>query len=427
MQSTEIPIHTATKGTQTVKGVTGAGLVVMAALMAMGLKLYCASTTIGTNDVKLQLQYGYNIHQSGLEHMYRMTPRFNHTPWMGSFFSMVYGLSAKLDPATGPDAYRHAPLFLRVPGIAADFLTVLVLLNLRKKTGRPPVWALVLFALSPVSFMISGYHGNIDPVMVFLLVAASYYTTTEQPTVSGLFLGLACNVKIIPLLLTPVFFFFWLHRGNKQALKFTAACVVTCLAGWSAALLHSPGLFLSHVIGYNSYWGSWGFTYWLEISGWDIFHLQNQNYFALNTVQLAVITALKAVVIVSTILLAWFKRATPGREFFRTSALAWIIFFTLAPCIAPQYMVWLAPFVLFYSPGWYVTLTATSSLYLFMFYNTISHGIPWFYGDSTVKLAACWQPWSNWPWAVLIAMLVVLPQAKTTPGTKKFAGHLFEK
>ena len=41
------------------------------------------------------------------------------------------------------------------------------LLRWRSKLGNaPPWWTLILFAASPVSLMISGFHGNVDPVMV---------------------------------------------------------------------------------------------------------------------------------------------------------------------------------------------------------------------------------------------------------------------
>ena len=45
------------------------------------------------------------------------------------------------------------PVLLRLPGILADFVVLLVLLEIPKKHAeiRIPTWALALFALSPVS------------------------------------------------------------------------------------------------------------------------------------------------------------------------------------------------------------------------------------------------------------------------------------
>jgi Glycosyltransferase family 87 len=391
-------------------GMSSERMIILAALVAMALKIYCASTTIGTNDTKSHFEFGRIICKYGLDYMYRLTDVFNHTPVTGGIICLAYSLANKLDPYGSPHAYQYFPLILRLPGIFADFLTVLVLLLLHKKTGRPPVWALALFALSPVSFMVSGYHGNVDSVMVLFLAAAAYCCVEKHPAMSGLFLGLSCNIKVIPLLLTPVFFFFWLHRGKKAAWQFTAACVFTCVAGWSVALIGSPAIFLKNVLGYNHYWGQWGITYWLNISPWEMFHPSGP--FTLTSISQAVLTILKDTVILGVLVIGWTQRRLPNQEFFSVLAGAWLLFFVLSPNIAPQYMIWLAPFVLFYSPGWYAVLTAASGLFLFFFYNTISQGMPWFYGESKVSLNNLWLPWSNCPWAVLIAMLAVWLKTK---------------
>src|SRR5205823_6107900 len=63
------------------------------------------------------------------------------------------------------------PFLLRLPGIIADLVIVLVVLQIAKTTKElsVPFWALILFALSPVSLMVSGFHGNTDTVMVMFL------------------------------------------------------------------------------------------------------------------------------------------------------------------------------------------------------------------------------------------------------------------
>ena len=380
-------------------------IVIVAALLAMALKIYCAATTIGTNDVPLNFKYGKFIYESGLDDLYHSKLFFNHTPAVGSFLYMAYAAAAHLNPPGTPNAYKFFPLILRLPGIIADFLVVLILLKLHEKIGKPPLWALVLFALSPVSFMVSGYHGNVDPVMVLMLVAAAFFCVTEQAAVCGLFLGLACNVKIVPLVLSPVFFLFWLHRGKKQAAQFALASALTCLAGWSAALIGSTGIFLKNVLGYNSYWGYWGITHLLTETKLKQFSMP--GIFFLTPAQQGVVTVLKALVIASVLAVGWFKRRKPGSEFFGTVALVWVVFFALAPGVGPQYLVWFAPFFLLYSTPWYVAVTAASSAFLFVQYNTISHGMPWYYGDSVGSLAHIWLPWCDLLWVVLVAMLML--------------------
>ena len=57
--------------------------------------------------------------------------------------------------------------------------------------------------------MVSGFHGNTDPVMVMFLVLAAHMCLKERPILAGLFLALSCQIKIVPLLFVPIFFFFW--------------------------------------------------------------------------------------------------------------------------------------------------------------------------------------------------------------------------
>ena len=98
------------------------------------------------------------------------------------------------------------PFLLRLPGIVADFVVILVLLRIKAKDPRLrlPTWALVIFALSPLSIMVSGYHGNTDPVMVMLLLFSVYFCSRDQPVLSGLFFALSAQVKIVPLLFFPI-------------------------------------------------------------------------------------------------------------------------------------------------------------------------------------------------------------------------------
>lgn len=369
-------------------------IIIALALLATGLKLYCAWTTIGTNDVMLNFSYGHKIAEDGLVAMYRATPLFNHTPLIGSLVASAF--------AAGGESGARFPFFLRLPGILADFISVLILLRIQAKTGAKFWWGLALLAASPVSLMVSGFHGNVDPLLVMFLLAAACACVEDEAALCGLFLGLACNVKIIALLFSPIFFFYWLHR--RRAWSFTGLVAVAVLVGWSVPLLSVPETFLKNVLGYNSYWGIWGITYWLRETHWS--QAQAISFIQLTPAQQAIMTGLKLIIVAGVLTLAWRRRACSAAELLVSMALAWILFFALAPGVCAQYMVWLAPFVLIYSTRWYAALTAASSLFLFFFYTVISRGIPWNYGDSTGDVTPYWVAWTNWPWAVLVACLI---------------------
>ena len=373
-------------------------LVLSAALVAAAVKIYCAATTFGSCDVTIHARFGQIIDAAGINQMYRADPHFNHPPLTGEFFGLLYHFSSYISPPAPGSIPRSFPFLLRFPSILADFLAVLILLRLRKKTGRPPVWSLVLFALSPVAFMVSGFHGNVDPIMACVLLMAACFCVEEYVLLSGIFLALACSIKVIPLFLAPVFFFFWLHRGQKPALQFTIAFVVSCLAGWSGALVDSPTYFLKNVLGYSSYAGGWGITYWLFRL--HVFHM-DLNPKSLDRL-LALLVALKALIVILVIALAWLRRKQSGPGFVATIGLAWTCFMIFAPGFIPYYLIWMAPFVLLYSATWYAVLTAASSIYLFAYYNIMSHGMPWNASDSSVPPA--WNDWGVIPWLVAVAI-----------------------
>jgi len=278
---------------------------------------------------------------------------------------------------------------------------VLALLRWRDAAGRPPWWALALFALSPVSVMVSGYHGNMDSVLTCLVLLAVRECDRGRAMACGIWLGLACNVKVIPLLVAPVFFFFWLSRGRAREFFVPASACI--LAGWAVPLVAIPRIFLGQVLGYSSNWGSWGIPYALRETGLPQF--EPLGFTGLTAGQATIMTLLKCGIVALALWIAWHRRAMPANAVFSTVAFVWAEFFVLAPGVGAQYLVWIAPFLLVDSARWYAAVTLASGIFLAVFYQTISHGWPWYHGVSTAELVPAWVAWSVLPWAALAAFL----------------------
>ncbi len=372
-----------------------------AALAALVAKLACAALTRGTNDVDTFYNYGRFIWEHGLLAQYRATPEFNHPPVTGWFVALLYGLLGGLG----------FPFLLRLPGIVADYAVVRLLVA---RSDATPRWALLLLALSPVSFMVSGYHGNVDGVLTWLLVLAALECERGRPGHCGAWLGLACQVKIIPLLVAPVFFFYWMDRGRAR--RFFAVAGAIMLVGWSLPLFAMPEIFVRNVLGYSSNWGAWGLTWWLTWSGAAAF--APVGFSGLTPVQQAVMSGLKVVIVLAALWLAWSRRASGDREVFRTLALVWLVFFVFSPGVGTQYLVWLAPFFLVSSPRAYALVTAGSTVFCFAFYHTISGGFPWNFGASTAELVPRWAAWSNAAWLAAIAALVAGVRTHSPPAAR---------
>lgn len=392
--------------------------IVVAALVALVLKLIIASSTLGTNDVESFYHFGRTLSQHGLLWTYtneQLNPlvtheglqwmeshktAFNHPPIVAYYLRLIY----RLDHLPWFEQNKIGfPLLLRLPGILADLVVVLLLARWQTRL-RLPSWLLIAFALSPVSLMVSGYHGNTDPVMVMFLVIAALMCVREAPVLCGLALALSCQIKIIPLLLFPIFAFFWFARANS--LRFDLTFAVTALLLCMEPLLRFPSVLVKNVLSYSSFWGSWGITYLLQLTGRPEFSVT--TFHSLPAAEVIVMTALKLFIIASVLVIAWRRRHLPGDGLFRTIGIAWIVFFVFSPAIAPQYMVWIAPFVLVSSPWIGAAVMLTSSLFLFCFYNVTSNGLPWYIAISTPTTNITVLPWSLWPWAALIAALVAL-------------------
>ena len=187
--------------------------IVVLAVFALLIKITIAFNTLGTNDVVAFYAFARSLADHGLAWTYQNGvvwfsgfPIFNHSPLVAYFLQFIDRLARQQFFLSYGLTF---PFLLRLPGIIADFAVVLLLLHLRSTITqlRIPNWALILFALSPVSLMVSGFHGNTDPVMVMLLLLACVMCVKSRPLFCGLFLALSVQIKMIPLLLFPIFFF----------------------------------------------------------------------------------------------------------------------------------------------------------------------------------------------------------------------------
>jgi hypothetical protein len=113
------------------------------------------------------------------------------------------------------------------------------------------------------------------------------------------------------------------------------------------------------------------------------------------------------------------------------------LFFVCAAGVAPQYFVWLAPFLLVATPRWSAAVTAAASVFLFVFYNVTANVRtdrvqivggdpwtppwvkPWDLARSDNPHIALWGPWQMLPWIVLIGCLAWLTMRVWKERTKE--------
>jgi hypothetical protein len=394
--------------------------VLLALLGATLLKILWAWNSVGSVDAVLFFNFARGIEEHGLSPLYGMDEKFNHTPLTGGFAVLLYRAAGGV-PAVPPQAHavrsesdmqeRSAVLLrfaflLRLASILADIAVVAGLLRWRAQLGnRPEWWALILFAASPVSLMISGFHGNVDPVMVAALFFATVAAACGRPVLCGLLFGLAANVKIVPIVLAPVFFFFWLARSG--AWRFVLASGAVMLAGWSLPLLVCPKDFLHNVFGYGSTWGVWGLPYLLRLTGWE--EVQKIGFKSLTPTQNMIAAGLKFAAIGGIATVGWLRRQAAPAEFAATVGLAWLVFFICAPGVGVQYMVWAAPFLLLLTARGYAAITAAATVFLFVYYHSTSPGSwPWFLVIPRGPETPLWSAWGTLAWLSFVGVFFAL-------------------
>jgi len=331
------------------------------------LKLAWAATSAGSVDAVLFFNFARALEEHGLCGVYALDPKYNHTPLTGVFVRTLLRVAG--------GEFMVFSFLLRLAASVADVVVVAALLQWREKLPPVPTWGLVLLAASPVSLMVSGFHGNVDPLLVALLFLAAVAGAQERPALAGLLYGLSCQVKIVPLAFAPVFFFFWLARG--RAWRFAWPAALTLLAGSALPLLEAPGPYLRNVFAYGSSWGVWGVPYLLKLTGWEA--VQKIDFHGLGAEQRAIAQGLKCALLGSIALIGWVRRGTAARELPATLGMAWVAFFIFAPGVGVQYLTWFAPFVLLWCARRYALLTAGATVFLAVFYHTTAEGrFPWF-------------------------------------------------
>lgn len=369
-------------------------IIVSLAVIALTLKLAIAYNTIGTNDAVIFYGFAKVLNEHGLEWTYAHSRFFNHPPLTAYFLRGIFVLT---EQKWCQDLGIHFLFLLRLPGIIADFFVVLILLQFGKIGIRIPTWALGLFALSPVSLMVSGFHGNTDPVMVFFLVCAVWMCLRDRSVLAGLFFALGCQIKVVPLLLLPALVCYWFSQNRLRGFLVSGALTTSIL--WSQPLLNFPVLFAKNVLAYGSYWGLWGITYLVRLTGLPEF--SRLSFFDLSPAQNVIVTILKVIIVTFSVWIAWEHRHKRGHAFLNSLAYTWLFFFIIAPGVCPQYLIWLAPFILVLSPWLYSAILIPSSIFLFAFYNITSGGLPWKVALAMDDSMQHWAAWSLLPWIVI--------------------------
>ncbi len=112
---------------------------------------------------------------------------------------------------------RHIPavgfaVWVKLPILAADLLIVALLWHWGRRLGGGTL-AAWLYALHPISILITGFHGQFDSIAMLFVLLAVYWRVQKRPDLSALALAGGIATKSFPVLLLP---FFLLRAGGPR-------------------------------------------------------------------------------------------------------------------------------------------------------------------------------------------------------------------
>lgn len=396
-------------------------LLIAAAAFAFALKTTIAVTTYGTNDVmtwerdleKLQGQGAATLYREGITYTSADGTKHENQPFIHPPFMLTvlrsWGLLARM---TG------LPLgfWLRLTSSMADVLSVVLVGKLLR--SLPPFkdasLGLLAMALCPVSVVISGFHGNTDPVMIaFVLLSVYWLQARRSLWMAGAAMGMALGIKLVPVIFIPAVLLYL--PGMRERWRYLAAVAAVFVLGSLPYLLQDPILIGKTLIGYSSTPGLWGF------SVLSVFFRDNANWGWLFRSYAA---GGKILVLAAILCLSVVINLRPNKPplMLQCGAVVFLFLF-LTPGFAMQYLAWLVPWVL--ALGIWPTLVfyGVSAVFVVIVYNDWSGGFPWYAAD------VLFRPWEVRHalfgllcWAAVAVMLALYLKQMIPWGTKSGGG-----
>ncbi|MBI4851187.1 MAG: tetratricopeptide repeat protein [Acidobacteria bacterium] len=353
--------------------------IVAAGIIAFVFKLLLASRTTGNGDVLSFEMFANVAKQYGGASLFKQLAWWNHPPMMAHLMNLLGFIESNFGIA-----FRFT---FRFVSIIADIGSLFLAYKILKPKCRKSALGLVLFAFAPAAIMLSGFHGNTDPMMIFFLLLTVYFLDIKQEELSALLpkaindifqtyelnnyhlagaaFGLAANVKVVPILLVPCLFFYL--PDNKRRLEFFFTAATFWVISSLPYIFQCPIEVFKTVLGYNSFYGGWGVSrLLLEYFPYD--HWTNSFWMALGKYVVLGLIGLASV---------WMNLHGKKVPIFQQIGLVFSIFLILSPGFNVHYLFWLTPWVIALGLALQTIYYLETGLFLFLAYNWWAAGLPW--------------------------------------------------
>jgi hypothetical protein len=373
----------------------------VAAAFAIGLllRVMLLATSVGSSDVAFKTLWAETTLEHGIAKTYTLNKLANHPPFSFLILRECGRLARDFGIPVG-DSFRAVQ-------VLADMITALLLLWIGKRTGRGAELA-VAFLLVPAAIFISAFHCNSDPTMVMFLTAAVALFLAGRTAASGAMTAVAAGIKIVPLLLLPLF----AAAARRRVVTFSAAWAVAMAVLFVPTFLSAGTVLIRNIFGYAGFPGEWGVVALMRILAVNV----SESLIPLARWYVAHGKWVALAVMLGLVAARWApRRALDVNDLLRGVPLLLLVLLVLAPGFGVQYLVWPLPLLpLLLGRRGYLAVAGAISVFLFYTYTLWSDGFPWWFANADNHYPSSLQ----YLLAGLVLWLVLA--AATVAGARRF-------
>ena len=336
---------------------------ILLAAVATILKLQIAARTFGTNDVGTWGVFAEGVRHFGPVGIYGhhfQVSLYNHGPLAGW---LLLAINWVLD-----HHFTSFPFLIRVPACLADFVTALLIFELVRvgRSAREAAMAAILVVWSPVLFVISGFHGNTDPVFVmFALLSVYLLVVRGWALAAGVALGIAVSIKLVPIVLAPVLLVVLIRLGWRRVVTFVGGGAIVFLVLWVPVVVSRWHAFRAQVLAYNGstirQWGLPQFFTWAHLPGVGDW-LAGPGRFGI-----LLLSGLTAAAV------AWRR----PHALVPAAGLSFVLFLLLSPAFGMQYLAWALAGAYLIDTRAATGYNLAASAFVLVVYDHWSGALPW--------------------------------------------------
>jgi len=233
---------------------------------------------------------------------------------------------------------------IKVINIIFDLGILNLVYRLSKKNQRTAF----LYAINPVTILITTLHGQFDVIPVFFILLAIYLLKKKKEFGAVLSFSFAIMIKTWPLLFVVI-----LYKRLKDKKFIVLSLVFPLISMIIYSLLFKISVFniVKTIIYYQGLWGIWG------LSGL----LGSQGRLEIFWQKLSTLIFLTCFFSYS-----WFNKE---RNIIKNILSLLFFFFVFTTNFSIQYFAWLIPFLILIKPKNYLNIIILISVYLFSFYS----------------------------------------------------------